>query len=79
MPQLQWYYLMGAQSVTLLHGWGDIEPMMVDDFERVKIELDDDYIRTFVSGIILIDRNWQTLEEMIYERGIAQKESSWLV
>lgn len=49
--QLQWYYLMGATRVVLVHGWGSVEPFHVEDIEFVKIDRDEEIITTLKAGI----------------------------
>lgn len=57
MAQLQWYYLLGAKSVTLLHGWGAVpfNPEQLD-YEMPAIERDEQFIAALVNGIKILDR-----------------------
>lgn len=49
--QLQWYYLMGATTVALVHGWGSAEPFHVEDLDFVKIEKDEEIIKALQVGV----------------------------
>ena len=53
--QLQWYYVLGAKSVTLCHGWGDVEPFAVAECELLKIERDEATIDMLLQGVKLLD------------------------
>lgn len=55
MPQLQWYYMLGAKTVRLAHGWGQVEPFEIEGVEIVMIERDDEYVRTLLAGIKTLD------------------------
>lgn len=48
--QLQWYYMLGAQSVVLCHGWGSVFPFEVEGVEYRPIEPNDDVINTIWRG-----------------------------
>ena len=56
--QLQWYYLLGADSVTLVRGYG--EEMQVEEMEIV---VDNVIINEFIAGIVELDKaisnGWQ--------------------
>lgn len=54
-PQLQWYYMLGAKSVTLCHGVGNVEPFEVLECTLEKIERDKETIDLLLQGIKLLD------------------------
>ena len=54
-PQLQWYYMLGAKSVTLYHGVGNVEPFEVLEGTLEKIERDQETIDLLLQGIKLLD------------------------
>lgn len=60
--QLQYYYLMGANSVKLIHGTGSAEPFNVSDIVVVPVERDDSAIDAILNGISLIDDFVSTFE-----------------
>lgn len=51
MPQLQWYYWLGAQSVTMLVGRGSVQPFEVTDVECHPIERSEAWTDTFDRGL----------------------------
>ena len=55
--QLQWYYILGAQSVILVHGRGPVDPFNPDEVEaaHMKIERDDEICQCILRGLDLID------------------------
>lgn len=53
--QLQWYHMLGANTVTLYHGTGTAEPFAVDSGELVNIERDENAIRILIVGINTLD------------------------
>lgn len=59
--QLQWYYLLGAKSVALVHGTGTIEDeeagteFNVNDIRVVQIERDDKFVKVLIGGIKTLD------------------------
>lgn len=53
--QLQWYFLLGAQSVTLYHGQGTADPFEVETGELVQIERDETTIKILLAGIKTLD------------------------
>lgn len=53
--QLQWYYMLGAQSVTLYHGRGTVEPFNVDEGSVKKIDRDEEAIKILLQGIKTLD------------------------
>lgn len=53
--QLQWYYLMGAARVALMHGWGGVDPLKIEGIEPVIIERDERTIETLRMGISTLD------------------------
>lgn len=58
-PQLQWYYLLGAEQVKLIHGWGGLKiPEEIEGITEVVIEKDNAVIEILHRGI-------KRLEEII--------------
>lgn len=53
--QLQWYYLMGATRVVLIHGWGNVLPFEPSDYCAVEIERDDVFLKWLTDGIRILD------------------------
>lgn len=53
--QLQWYYMLGASTVTLYHGTGTADPFEVETGELVPIERDETAINTLLAGIKTLD------------------------
>ena len=53
--QLQWYYILGAKSVRLCHGTGDVEPFCVDECDIVEIERDETIIAEILAGVKTLD------------------------
>lgn len=53
--QLQWYYLMGATRVVLIHGWGNVLPFEPSDYCAVEIERDDVFLAWLADGIRILD------------------------
>ena len=52
--QLQWYYYLGADCVTLCHGVGDVEPFNVADYTFLDVPRDESAIEAIRSGLRLI-------------------------
>lgn len=61
--QLQWYYLLGAPTVTLYHGQGTADPFEVHEAELVSIQRDETAIEILLNGIRILDEalanGWQ--------------------
>ena len=61
--QLQWYYLLGATTVTLYHGQGTADPFEVHEAELVPIQRDEVAIEILLNGIRILDgalaNGWQ--------------------
>ena len=53
--QLQWYYLLGAQFVTLYHATGNPNPFEVHEAQCVTIERDQQIIDALMNGIKTLD------------------------
>ena len=53
--QLQWYYYLGADCVTLCHGVGNIEPFDVVDYTFLDVPRDEQTIEVIRNGLRLID------------------------
>lgn len=53
--QLQWYYMLGARTVTLYHGIGTADPFEVETCELVEIERDEQAIKVLLEGIRTLD------------------------
>lgn len=70
--QLQWYYLLGANTVSLVHGTGNVEDketgteFFVKDIRVVQIERDEAFIKVLIGGIKTLDeaiaRGWKPSE-----------------
>ena len=61
MTQLQWYYMLGCKRVGLI-----VCNSKFDDFEDglqdpVEVEKNENYIKTLLHGIKLLDDNWDNL------------------
>lgn len=54
--QLQWYYMLGADKVTLYHGWGTVLPLEVVGVLPVYVDKDDYYIACLRDGIAELDK-----------------------
>lgn len=52
--QLQWYYTLGADCVTLCHGVGNIEPFEVVDYTFLDIPRDESAIEAIRNGLHFI-------------------------
>lgn len=52
--QLQWYYYLGADCVTLCHGVGGIEPFNVADYTFLDVPLDESAVEAISNGLRLI-------------------------
>jgi hypothetical protein len=66
--QLQWYYILGAHSVFILIG----DNSKGDDFDEMpilkhSIERDEQFIKTLLHGIKLLDDNWDNLDLELQE------------
>jgi hypothetical protein len=53
--QLQWYYLLGAQSVHLYHATGKAEPFEVEEATLQPIERDEETIKALLNGVKILD------------------------
>ena len=54
--QLQWYYMLGADKVTLYHGWGTVLPFDVVGVLPIFVDKDDDFIACIRDGIAELDK-----------------------
>lgn len=54
-PQLQWYYVQGANKVILMHGTGEVEPFEVKDVNIVVVERDYTTIDILYAGVKILD------------------------
>lgn len=54
--QLQWYYMLGVDKVTLYHGWGTVLPFDVVGVLPVYVDRDDDFIYWLKHGIAVLDQ-----------------------
>lgn len=52
--QLQWYYYLGADCVTLCHGVGNVEPFEVVDYTFLDVPRDESAIDSIRDGLRLI-------------------------
>ena len=64
LPQLQWYYMIGADKVTLLHGWGKVLPFEVVGVLPVEVDKDDEFIYWLRHGISILD---QAIEDGVFD------------
>ena len=64
LPQLQWYYMLGADKVTLCHGWGKVLPFEVVGMLPVEVDKDDDFIYWLKNGINVLD---QAIEDGVFD------------
>lgn len=53
--QLQWYYMLGAKEVYLMHGQGSVEPFEVAENALRHINRDQTTIDTMLNGIKILD------------------------
>lgn len=53
--QLQWYYYLGVDCVTLCHGVGNVEPFEVIDYTFLDIPRDEQAIEAIKLGLEMID------------------------
>lgn len=53
--QLQWYYMLGAKEVYLMHGRGNVEPFEVEENALRHVERDQSAIDTMLNGIKILD------------------------
>ena len=54
-PQLQWYYMLGAKSVHLYHGTGNVEPFEVLECSLVNVARDEETINLLLHGVKILD------------------------
>ena len=54
--QLQWYYMLGSDKVTLYHGWGTVLPFDVIGVLPINVDKDDDFIACLRDGISELDK-----------------------
>lgn len=52
--QLQWYYYLGADCVTLCHGVGGVEPFEVVDYTFLDVPRDESAVEAIRNGLRLI-------------------------
>ena len=52
--QLQWYYYLGADCVTLCHGVGGVEPFNVTDYTFLDVPRDESAVEAIRNGLRLI-------------------------
>ena len=62
--QLQWYYYLGADCVTLCHGVGGVEPFDVVDYTFLDIPRDEQTIEVIRNGLRLIDEYCNNEQEV---------------
>lgn len=53
--QCQWHYMLGCKFVSILHGWGSVEPFGVEDTKSYFIQRNETEINLIKSGIQLVD------------------------
>ena len=54
--QLQWYYLLGIDGVTLVHGWGKVIPFEIEGVMHVWVDRDEEFIGCLRDGIAILDK-----------------------
>lgn len=62
--QLQWYYYLGADCVTLCHGVGKVEPFEVVDYTFLDVPRDEQTIEAIRNGLRLIDEYCSNEQEI---------------
>lgn len=62
--QLQWYYMLGAQSVTLVHGWGAVLPFEVAGYGFQEVAKEEATIYYMKQGIEILD---QAIDEGMFD------------
>lgn len=62
--QLQWYYMLGAQSVTLVHGWGAVLPFEIEGYVFKEVAKEEATIYYMKQGIAILDR---AIDEGMFE------------
>ena len=53
--QLQWYYMLGADKVYLVHGIGNVDPFKVKEYHHKLIDKDEVAIETLKKGLQILD------------------------
>lgn len=53
--QCQWHYCLGCKFVSILHGWGTVDPFHVDGTKSYFIQRNETEINLIKSGIQLVD------------------------
>ena len=53
--QLQWYYMLGADKVYLVHGIGNVDPFVVKEYHHKLIDKDEVAIETLKKGLQILD------------------------
>ena len=54
--QLQWYYMLGVDNVTLYHGWGNVLPFEVVGVMPILAYRDEEFIACLRDGITELDK-----------------------
>ena len=62
--QLQWYYMLGVQSVVLVHGWGAVLPFEVAGYGFQDVAKEEATIYYMKQGIEILD---QAIEEGAFD------------
>lgn len=61
--QLQWYYMLGCQQVSLVHGRGEVSPFTVASVNTFEIKKNDDIVKELMKGVVILDdaiqNGWQ--------------------
>lgn len=52
--QLQWYYMLGAKRVIIVHGVGDVLPFKVESMKAENVSEDEEHIEIMFHGLHLI-------------------------
>lgn len=62
-PQFQWYYMLGAECVELVHGHGEKEPFECKEVTRQIIPKNEELIEELKKGVMILDQaigeGWQ--------------------
>lgn len=77
--QLQWYYYLGADCVTLCHGVGYVEPFEVVHHTFLDVPRDDQAIEVIRNGLRLIDEYCSNEQEVSAPSGVEMQAKQRLL
>lgn len=77
--QLQWYYYLGADCVTLCHGVGNVEPFDVVDYTFLDVPRDEQAIEVIRNGLRLIDEYCSNEQEISEQSEVEMKTKQRLL